>query len=498
MSYKKLSLALLICPVLACDTASGPDDATFEGVDPSGLGAPTGKADGNEVSVGSAGAYDVLQFRGDAAFELYDVMDRAGGLFTASQGGLDYVYGVYTICVTNGEAAACNIYSDEASAETGDFVALVHGVRFDSGASELFGALARSKDLAPASIFEVESGRFLCGKTSVDVWCGLRAPTGGGEDMSTLSLSFAGLPVLGEDFVYEGWLITADGPVTSGRFVVEEGVDDYDMEVDRELAEASTLFVLTIEPAVGDDPAPSMTHIVAGPIEDGVAVLDTTHPAALGSDFTESDGGFILETPSSADVADDYAQGVWFLDPAAGPGPSLDLPVLPDGWVYEGWVVGEDGPISTGRFTDVAAADSDAGGPAAGPDGTPPFPGQDFIDPPMDLVGGAVVISVEPEPDDGPAPFALKPLMGEVEDEGPGGFQGLGNIAQSNAITGLAVLEWVSTQEGQGAPRARAAVVGSPDPGRLLRAPTRRRSHPAPDPHDRPSAREARGRPTGP
>lgn len=440
MSYKNISFALLLCPVLACDTASGPDDATFEGVDPTGVGAPTGKADGNEVSVGKVGAYDVLQLRGDAAVELHDVMDRAGGLFTASQGGLDYVYGVYSICVSNGEAAACNIYSDDATAEQGDFVATVHGERFDSGASELFGALARAQDLAPASVAEVESGRFLCGKTSVDVWCGLRAPTGG-DDTTTLSLSFAGLPVLGEDFVYEGWLITADGPVTSGRFAVEVGVDDYDMEIDRELADASTLFVLTIEPAVGDDPAPSMTHIVAGAIEDGTAVLDTTHPAALGSDFAEAAGGYILETPSSAAVADDYAQGVWFLDPSAGPGPSLDLPTLPAGWVYEGWVVGEDGPVSTGRFTDVAAADSDAGGPAAGPDGTPPFPGQDFIDPAMDLVGGKVVISVEPDPDDGAAPFALKPLLGDVEDAGAGGFQSLGNIAQTNAITGLAVLE---------------------------------------------------------
>jgi hypothetical protein len=47
-----------------------------------------------------------------------------------------------------------------------------------------------------------------------------------------------------------------------------------------------------------------------------------------------------------------------------------------------------------------------------GPDAAPPFPGQDFIDPPVVLtVDHAAVISVEPDPDDGAAPFALKPLI---------------------------------------------------------------------------------------
>ncbi|MEM6994920.1 MAG: hypothetical protein AAF721_30690, partial [Myxococcota bacterium] len=132
---------------------------------------------------------------------------------------------------------------------------------------------------------------------------------------------------------------------------------------------------------------------------------------------------------------------VWFLDPAGGPGPSLQLPVLPDGWLYEGWVVGADGPISTGRFADPADADRDGAGPASGPDGTPPFPGQDFIMPPTDLtVDHMVVISVEPDPDDSPLPFALKPLAGKVEDAGPGVLQDLGNIAATNRITGVATL----------------------------------------------------------
>ncbi len=107
------------------------------------------------------------------------------------------------------------------------------------------------------------------------------------------------------------------------------------------------------------------------------------------------------------------------------------MPTLPAGWRYEGWVVSLDGPLSTGVFTNPAAADSDAGGPYAGPNLTPPFPGQDFVNPPLDLVGLTAVISVEPDPDNSPAPFALKPLVDAViEDPGaPGLSQSMTNNA---------------------------------------------------------------------
>ena len=129
-----------------------------------------------------------------------------------------------------------------------------------------------------------------------------------------------------------------------------------------------------------------------------------------------------------------------FLDPAAGPSAGLRLPTLPAGWRYEGWVVGDGGPVSTGIFTDPAAADIDGAGPAAGPDGAPPFPGQDFIAPAMKVPGTTVVLSVEPDPDDSPAPFFIKPLAGPASDAGPGVFQTLGNIAVESQISGVATL----------------------------------------------------------
>lgn len=254
----------------------------------------------------------------------------------------------------------------------------------------------------------------------------------GDTQTQTLTLEVPNLPALGESAVYEGWLITEAGPVSAGRFDAGASIE---VEADAETVAASTLYVLTIEPKTGDDPAPSDVHIVAGAIEGSRATLSSAHEAAIGTDFAGATGGFILETPTSMD-AGDFAQGVWFLNPNAGPGPSLSLPTLAAGWAYEGWVVVDGAPISTGRFTAADAPDSDGKGSDAGDLDAPPFPGQDFINPALDLTGATVVVSVEPEPDDSAAPFFLKPLVGE-ETAGVGGMlQDLGFNQDASLLTG--------------------------------------------------------------
>ena len=248
----------------------------------------------------------------------------------------------------------------------------------------------------------------------------------------TLSLSLTGLGNLGSGFAYEGWVLVNGSPVSTGTFTVDDNgnMSRSSFEVMSSDLDAATKFVLTIEPSPDDDPAPSSVHYLAGDFSGNMAVLSVADGAALGDDFTQAMGSYILQTPSTSDIDDDYSQGIWWLDPSGGPGPSLDLPELPDGWVYEGWVVGMDGPVTTGRFTMATGADSDMGGSAAGPDGTPPFPGQDFIDPMMDLVGEAAVITIEPDPDNSPNPFTLKPLVDmDIEDVGLGGSQDMANNA---------------------------------------------------------------------
>ncbi len=276
--------------------------------------------------------------------------------------------------------------------------------------------------------------------------------TGGDDDAGaetrSLSFTFDGLPALGAEYVYEGWIIVDDAPITTGRFTVdtEGNLDPATFEIDAADADAAAMFVLTIEPATGDDPAPADTHVLAGPIESGAATLTIEHPAAIGDDFTSAAGTFFLATPSSA-AMDDNNLGIWFITPGDPMTAGFTLPTLPAGWAYEGWVVDTSGespaPTSTGRFTDPAAADDNMGGPAAGPEATPPFPGEDFVDPATDLTANHMaVLSIEPDPDDSPAPFQLKPLGLPIgTDVGPPNPYTMNNIIGDNGISGTATFE---------------------------------------------------------
>jgi len=237
-------------------------------------------------------------------------------------------------------------------------------------------------------------------------------------EIAHLQLHFEGLEDLGEGWAYEGWLIDDGAPVSTGVFTVDGGGVPSQMYFPTPVSSLDNVstFVLTIEPVPDNDPMPSHVHILGGDIIHGRAGLTVDHGAAVGTDFGMASGSYILAAPSAGGAAD-YFNGIWWLDPAGAPDPTLDLPALPDGWAYEGWVVIDGNPISTGRFTSVEGADSDGAGPDAGPDAAPPFPGQDFVDPAMDLRGGIAVISVEPEPDNSPGPFTLKPLMDPIIDD---------------------------------------------------------------------------------
>lgn len=263
---------------------------------------------------------------------------------------------------------------------------------------------------------------------------------GGGTETAELSLAFTDLPELGANFVYEGWLITGDGPISTGRFTADsDGVPSESVfAVEATAAEAASVFVLTIEPATGDDPAPSDTHILAGDLTENAGDLSIAHAAALGDDFTAATGEYILAAPTGGDGTP-FQYGIWWLVPGETPSTGLALPTLPAGWAYEGWVASAAGPVSTGRFTDVSDADSDGAGPDAGPetDAAPPFPGQDFVNPTRDLTDGfTAVISVEPDPDDSSDPFFIKPLVHPIASVEPPNTQLMDNNAAATSPTG--------------------------------------------------------------
>lgn len=239
-----------------------------------------------------------------------------------------------------------------------------------------------------------------------------------GLSLSNLTINLTGLEALGDDFVYEGWIIVDGAPISTGRFSSVSFPQSFPVDA-TQLANAAK-FVLSIEPTIDPDAGPADTKILAGDFNGNSEISVNSN---LVADFSAATGSYILATPTDNDNTNE-SSGVWFLDNTNAPPPTagLSLPALSAGWKYEGWAVIGGMPISTGTFTNVAATDDAApfSGSVAlpapnGADGF--FPGEDFLENapngvtfPTDLKGATIVISVEPYPDNSPAPFTLKPL----------------------------------------------------------------------------------------
>ena len=120
------------------------------------------------------------------------------------------------------------------------------------------------------------------------------------------------------------------------------------------------------------------------------------------------------------------------------------MPTLPAGWRYEGWAVINGMPVTTGTFMNGNMADASA--PFSGPMSGPPFPGEDFImnapaglSFPTDLSGGMAVVSVEPYPDNSPAPFLLKPLVRVIPNPAATHFTYSMNLNSGSFPSGMAL-----------------------------------------------------------
>jgi hypothetical protein len=159
--------------------------------------------------------------------------------------------------------------------------------------------------------------------------------------------------------------------------------------------------------------------MMAGDFSGSSASLST----GIVGDFSTAAGKYILATPTNGGDTDENS-GIWFLDLATGsPTAGLDLPTLPEGWKYEGWVVINGQAVTSGTFTNTRATDDadpfSSTMPLPDVNGTDGFfPGEDYLvnapeglNFPTDIAGGTTVISIEPSPDNSPMPFTLKPLM---------------------------------------------------------------------------------------
>lgn len=245
------------------------------------------------------------------------------------------------------------------------------------------------------------------------------------DDMDTtmngeLKLNLTNLAPSANGEQYEGWIIVNGEPVSTGTFTVDGNGEPSKTSfmLDAGQLSSATDFVLSIEPVPDNDPAPSAIKIAGGLFSGSSATVSAAHGAALGNDFSNIAGQYILATPTT-NTMDDELSGLWFLDLSTGsPMTSLELPELPTGWNYEGWAVIDGTPVTSGTFRMVDKEDDSA--PFSGSDASgPPFPGEDYVMSapgglsfPTNLSGATMVISIEPNPDNSPEPFAFKPLVG--------------------------------------------------------------------------------------
>lgn len=237
-----------------------------------------------------------------------------------------------------------------------------------------------------------------------------------------LTFNIIGLQELTNGATYEGWIIVDGEPISTGRFDKLEIGQKFSVEKAK-LDEASD-FTITIEGPDDDDKLPSDTKILSGSFANNVAVLDIDSVIA---DFNGSSGKFVMATPTDNPGTPDNDQfGLWFMDPNGGsPIAGLDLPELPKGWKYEGWLVTNDTPVTTGTFSSVDGKDDSS--PYSGNEDAPDFPGEDFLNTAPagltfpqdgDVRGKQVVVSIEPFPDyDQAKPFYIKPLSGTAGTE---------------------------------------------------------------------------------
>lgn len=240
-----------------------------------------------------------------------------------------------------------------------------------------------------------------------------------------ISLSFTNLADPGEDH-YEGWLIVDGSPVSTGKFTVDSTGKLMDLDgkaitsfsVNGVDLDKATKFVLSLELKGDTDSTPNSIKPLAGDLSSDKT--SATLMQNTGADFSAISGKYILATPTDGADTNENS-GIWFLSLESGsPAAGLVLPDLTGSdWTYEGWVVINGVPVTSGTF-DKGDDFDNFDGFSSTMDG-PPFPGEDYLVNapsgltfPTDLAGMKTVISVEPRMDNSAAPFMFKPLVGDI------------------------------------------------------------------------------------
>lgn len=269
------------------------------------------------------------------------------------------------------------------------------------------------------------------------------------DQISRIRLDFNGLQNLGPDYWYEGWINWLEKSPSGERQVLKSvgvfTVDDQGVmsqnifDINLGYLQGAQEFILTVEEDAdpgqrykftpqGDSTVvdtiyePSADRILAAAVSGNTGLLSIGHEEVLDFDFAQASGTFLLNTPTDPDNAL-KTSGIWFidLDTTGTPVKGLNMPGLPTGWTYEGWVEINGQTLSTGQFKNIQGfdlsnrySDNKTKGYA--------FPGEDFLKGapagltfPLDLSGGVVYISLyPPHPEGANRPFTAIPLKAAI------------------------------------------------------------------------------------
>jgi hypothetical protein len=240
----------------------------------------------------------------------------------------------------------------------------------------------------------------------------LATPTDDAEaDDFYLDLEFINLANLTSGH-YEGWLIVNGAPISTGKFKISDSGEILDHTTGQIMTDSflitdldianMTSFVLSIEPEGDTDSVPGTVKPMAGDVNStGVAGAIGHNIAA---DFLSIAGEYILATPTDDAEADDYYLDLEF----------INLANLSSGH-YEGWLIVNGAPISTGKFK--ISDDGDILDHTTDQIMTDPFYITD-----LDIANMTkFVLSIESEGDTDSVPGIVKPMAGDVNSTGVAG-----------------------------------------------------------------------------
>lgn len=223
--------------------------------------------------------------------------------------------------------------------------------------------------------------------------------------------SVENLPTLTSNYEYAAWIIENGNIRLMGEFDTDSDGSSFLAFAPQpdQIRDASSVLI-TIENGGAAYTSPSATRVLVADFAS--ADQAELNSSTISPDFTGITGSYILDSPTTTSGSLDNT-GIWFTDENINQG--LLMPVLADGWKYEGWVLFNGTPISTGKFSDPGAADEAA--PYSANEMPYPFPGEDFnknapsgLTFPSNLAGKTTKITLEPEPDFSTLPYNISLL----------------------------------------------------------------------------------------